>query len=131
MVVYSGKIEEAPDRLETGSMSFRFTNVYMKGFGGDKEYESIKKKILNKEPLEDTDCLKLVFLPLMSSSDDEQEQTLKAADLVVDKGFSSDLTNIVVAGLVVVSDRFLEEAFGGVKHDPNREMVKGRRKKGG
>jgi predicted transposase/invertase (TIGR01784 family) len=109
-IIYSGKIEQAPDTLVCGSINFQVTNVYMKSYDGDKEYEAIRNKIENKEQLEETDYLKLIFLPLMKSRHSEEEQALKVAELAKSKCVPEKAGNFIIAAIVVITDKFMSEA---------------------
>jgi len=106
-VIYSGKIEEAPEILCRGSITYRVTNVYMKGFDGDEEYDRIRAKIDNGEQLDDEDLLKIIFLPLMKSKLTEAEMTMQAAELA--KAIPGERGIFVIGVLVALSDRYLSE----------------------
>ena len=66
-IIYSGRIESAPDLLQKGSLTYQVTNIYLKGMDGDEEYRRIKAKLDKGETLEESDLMKLIFLPLMKS----------------------------------------------------------------
>ena len=108
-VVYSGKIETAPERFRKGSLSYDVTNVYMKGFNGDKEYKKLQKKILKSKPLDDIDLLKLIFLPLMKSEISEDEMAIKAAELA--KNILGDVKTFVIGAIIAITDKFMSEDY--------------------
>ena len=102
-VIYSGRIEKAPDSLEKGSITYKVTNVYMKAYDGDEEYRKLHEKIENKEPLAEEEILKLIFLPLMKSSFTEDEMAIQAAELA--KSMEGEIKTLVIGALVAVTDR--------------------------
>ena len=108
-VIYSGKIETAPEGFRKGSLSYNVTNVYMKGFNGDKEYKKLQKKILKSKPLDDIDLLKLIFLPLMKSEISENEMAIKAAELA--KNILGDVKTFVIGAIIAITDKFMSEDY--------------------
>ena len=108
-VIYSGRIESAPELLEKGSLCYRVTNVFLKSMDGDKEYQRIKTLIERGLELEETDLLKLILLPLMKSLQSEAEMTIKAAELA--KSANSKLTSFVIGSIIAITDKFLTEEY--------------------
>ncbi|KLU62353.1 hypothetical protein CEB3_c12140 [Peptococcaceae bacterium CEB3] len=108
-VIYSGRIESAPDLLRRGSLTYQVTNVYMKGMDGDKEYQRIKSKLERGEALDEADLLKLIFLPLMKSKQSEAEMTLQAAELA--KAVNSPYVSFIIGALIAITDKFLPEEY--------------------
>jgi len=108
-VVYSGRIEKAPDSLEKGSISYKVTNVYMKEYNGDEEYRKLHEKIEQKEPLNEKEILMLIFLPLMKSRFTEEEMAIQAAELA--KNMEGENKTFVIGALVAVTDRFMSENY--------------------
>jgi len=109
VVIYSGRIERAPELLEKGSLCYRVTNVFLKSMDGDAEYHRIKNLLEQGQKLEDKDLLKLILLPLMKSQESEAELTIKAAQLA--KTADSKLTNFVIGAIVAITDNFLPEDY--------------------
>ena len=109
VIIYSGRIESAPDFLQKGSLTYQVTNVYLKGMDGDKEYDRIKAKLDQGQTLEETDLLKLIFLPLMKSTLIEAEMALKAAELA--KLANNNFTSFVIGAIVAITDNFLPESY--------------------
>ena len=109
VIIYSGRIESAPDFLQKGSLTYQVTNVYLKGMDGDKEYDRIKAKLDQGQTLEETDLLKLIFLPLMKSTLIEAEMALKAAELA--KLANNKFTSFVIGAIVAITDNFLPESY--------------------
>jgi len=108
-VIYSGRVNEAPDKLERGSVSYKVTNVYMKDYDGDKEYRELHQKIEKQEPLDEEDILKLIFLPLMKSESTEDELAVQAVELA--KHMAGETKTFVIGALVAVTDRFISEYY--------------------
>lgn len=108
-IIYSGRIESAPNRLHKGSLTYQVTNVYLKGMNGDKEYLRIKIKLEQGEALEQTDLLKLIFLPLMKSTKSEAEMAVQAAELA--KATNNQYTSFVIGAIVAITDKFLPEEY--------------------
>lgn len=44
-VIYSGRIQNAPDLLNKGSLTYKTTNIFLKDMDGDVEYNRLKNKI--------------------------------------------------------------------------------------
>ena len=108
-IIYSGRIESAPDLLQKGSLTYQVTNVYLKGMDGDEEYRRIKAKLDKGETLEESDLIKLIFLPLMKSKQIEAEMALKAAELA--KAANNKFTSFVIGAIVAITDNFLPEEY--------------------
>ncbi len=108
-MIYSGRIQNAPDLLNRGSLTYKVTNVYLKDMDGDAEYNRIKNKINREEPLNEADLQKLIFLPLMKSKQPETEMTIQVAELA--KASKSPHTNFAIGALVAITDKFLPEEY--------------------
>ena len=108
-VIYSGRIESAPELLEKGSLCYRVTNVFLKSMDGDAEYYRIKTLLEQGQELAEVDLLKLIFLPLMKSQQPEAEMTIKAAQLA--KSANSKLTDFVIGSIIAITDKFLPEEY--------------------
>ena len=108
-VIYSGRINTAPDRFKKGSLAYNVKNIYMKGYNGDKEYVKLKKKISKNIPLDEADTLKLIFLPLMKSEKSEDEMAVQAAELA--KDMEGDIKTFVIAAIVAITDKFMSEEY--------------------
>ena len=108
-VIYSGRIESAPELLEKGSLCYRVTNVFLESMDGDAEYNRIKTLLEKGQELEEVDLLKLIFLPLMKSQQPEAEMTIKAAQLA--KSANSKLTDFVIGSIIAITDKFLPEDY--------------------
>ena len=108
-VIYSGRIESAPELLQKGSLSYRVSNVYLKGMDGDEEYNRIKTVLEQEQELEEVDLLKLIFLPLMNSQQPEAEMTIKAAELA--KSTNNKITGFVIGAIIAITDKFLPEEY--------------------
>ena len=76
---------------------------------GDKEYYRIKTVLEQERELEKVDLLKLIFLPLMKSQEDEAEMTIKAAELA--KSTNSEFTTFVIGAIIAITDKFLPEDY--------------------
>lgn len=108
-VIYSGRIQNAPDLLNKGSLTYKTTNIFLKDMDGDVEYNRLKNKINHEEPLDETDLQRLIFLPLMKSKQPETDMTIQSAELV--KASKSQYTNFAIGALVAITDRFLPEEY--------------------
>ena len=108
-VIYSGRIESAPELLEKGSLCYRVNNVFLKRMDGDAEYNRIKTLLDQGAELEEADILKLILLPLMKSQQPEAEMTIKAAQLA--KSANSKLTDFVIGSIIAITDKFLPEEY--------------------
>jgi hypothetical protein len=108
-VIYSGRIEKAPDRLKKGSITYKVANVYMKGYDGDKEYQKLHEKIEKSEPLNEEEILKLIFLPLMKSKKTEDEMAIQAAELA--KDITGEIKTFVIGAIVAITDKFMSEDY--------------------
>lgn len=80
-IIYSGRIESAPQLLDKGSLCYRVTNVFLKSMDGDAEYNRMKTLLEQGQELAEEDLLKLILLPLMKSQELEAVMTIKAAQI--------------------------------------------------
>jgi predicted transposase/invertase (TIGR01784 family) len=108
-VVYSGRIEIAPEQLKLGSIVYQVINVYMKDYDGDAEYNRLHDKILKHEVLDEEDILKLIFLPLMKSKHTEEEMAIRAAELA--KEVEGEIKTFIIGAIIAVTDRFMSEDY--------------------
>jgi len=108
-VIYSGRIESAPELLEQGSLCYRVTNVFLKRMDGDAEYNRIKTLLEQGQELAEVDLMKLILLPLMKSEQPEAEMTIKAAQLA--KSANSKLADFVIGSIIAITDKFLPEEY--------------------
>ena len=76
---------------------------------GDAEYNRLKAKIDQEEPLNEADLQKLIFLPLMKSKQPENDMAIQAAELA--KASKSKHTNFAIGALVAITDKFLPEEY--------------------
>ena len=108
-VIYSGRVRKAPDRLKKGSITYRVTNVYMKGYDGDEEYRKLHEKIEKNESLDEEEILKLIFLPLMKSEKSEDEMAIQAAELA--KDITGEIKTFIIGAIVAITDKFMSEDY--------------------
>jgi len=108
-VIYSGRIESAPELLEKGSLCYRVTNVFLKSMDGDTEYTRMMNLLERGQELEEVDLMKLILLPLMKSKQSEAEMTIKAAQLA--KSADSKLTDFVIGSIIAITDKFLPDEY--------------------
>jgi len=108
-VIYSGRIESAPELLDKGSLCYRVTNVFLKNMDGDGEYQRIKTLIEQGQELEETDLFKLILLPLMKSQLPEAEMTIKAAELA--KSSNGKSIGFVIGAIIAITDKFLPDEY--------------------
>lgn len=109
VVIYSGRIERAPELLEQGSLCYRVSNIFLKSMDGDAEYNRMKTYLEKGRELEEVDLMKLILLPLMKSQQPETEMTIKAAQLA--KSANSKLTDFVIGSIIAITDKFLPEEY--------------------
>lgn len=107
-VVYSGHIEQAKERLDCGSIIYQVENIYMKDYNGDQEYNRLKVKIESGQLLSETDTLKLIFLPLMKSRQQEEDLAMQAAELA--KATDEKTKVFAIAALIVITDKIMSES---------------------
>ncbi|WP_018307243.1 Rpn family recombination-promoting nuclease/putative transposase [Desulfitobacterium hafniense] len=107
-VVYSGHIEQAKERLDCGSILYQVENIYMKDYNGDQEYNRLKAKIESGQLLNETDTLKLIFLPLMKSRQQEEDLAIQAAELA--KATDEKTKVFAIAALIVITDKIMSES---------------------
>ncbi|WP_287193055.1 hypothetical protein [Syntrophothermus sp.] len=108
VVIYSGRVKEAPVGFDGGSLVYRVTNVYLKSWDGEKEYEYLRERIDRGEELSRAEIVRLIFLPLMKHDGAEGEVAIKAAELA--KRIRDEKQNLVFAAIIALSDRYMTEA---------------------
>jgi predicted transposase/invertase (TIGR01784 family) len=109
-VIYSGEIKTADNRLETGSINYSVSNIFMNKMNGDKIYSELDDKISGRENLSDKDKLNLIFLPLMKSSINKNEMAIKAVELA--KKVENDESRLLYIGAIVgISDKFIDKDY--------------------
>ena len=108
-IIYSGRVDNAPDLLQKGSLTYRVTNVYLKTMDGDAEYDRMKAKNEGGEALDEADLQKLIFLPLMKSKKPEAEMAIQAAELA--KASKNKHTSFAIGAIVAITDKFLPEGY--------------------
>ena len=107
VVIYSGRVETAPDGFDHGSLIYQLSNVYLNRLDAEKEYRYLNEKIKRGEKLSQTEIVRLIFLPLMKHGKSEGEVALKAAELA--KMIPDEKQNLVFAAIIALSDRYMTE----------------------
>jgi len=108
VVIYSGRVKEAPDGFDYGSLVYRVKNVYLNRLDGEKEYRHLSEKIERGEELSKSEVVRLIFLPLMKHEESEGEVALKAAELA--KKIKDEKQNLAFAAIIALSDKYMTEA---------------------
>lgn len=108
VVLYTGGILQAPDRLDAQSIRYQVQNVYLARFDGNGERRRIRQVLQSQTWLSPEDQVDLAFSILMRNEDGIYTATLEAMDMV--PGIEDPVTQDFLLGcLVGLSDKFLTE----------------------
>lgn len=108
VVIYSGRVKEAQDGFECGSLVYKVKNVHLNRLDGEEKYRHLSQKIESGEELSKSEVVQLIFLPLMKHEESEGEMALKAAALA--KKIRDDKQNLVFAAIIALSDKYMADA---------------------
>lgn len=81
VVIYSSEITNAETSIDGGSIQYNIKAYYMYRLDGDEAYKYLYEKIKNGENLTNEDIMKLTFIPLMKTSEDKGDITIKCIEL--------------------------------------------------
>lgn len=111
IVIYTGDVEVAENRLETSCFSLVLEQVFLKNLNGEDIYQGIKKKLENKELLTDEELMRLIILPLTEKGKENKqkriEQVVELAKQIEDESEQV----FVIAGIMVSSDQFIDKKY--------------------
>lgn len=109
-IIYSSEIEKASEYLNIGSVIIKSQAVFMKQHDGDMVFKTIEEKISNGESLYQDEILSFILVPLMKSKLDKKHVIRNAIEL--SKNITGELTQAeVIAGLLTVSDKFIDQQY--------------------
>jgi hypothetical protein len=74
IIIYTGDVVSAKDRLDTTCFSLRFEQVFLKDLEGEQIYQRIKEKLGTKEVLTDEELMQLIILPLTEIGRDQKQK---------------------------------------------------------
>jgi len=111
IIIYTGDIEKADPVLETDCITLRTEQVFLIKIDGDSEYQAIKEKIENHQPLTDDDIMKLIILPLTQKGREGKQTMLEKVVEVSKKIPDEKLQVMALIGVLVASDKFVDDEY--------------------
>lgn len=111
IVIYTGDVENAMDRLETSCFCLSLEQVFLKNLDGESIYQSIKNHVEKNIPLSDEELMQLIILPLTEKGKDKKQERIKhVVNLAKQMAEDADQA-FVVAGVMVSSDQFIDKEY--------------------
>jgi hypothetical protein len=113
-VIYTGDIEEAPDRIVLDSLQINIMQVFLSNFITNEIYSDLERKVKAKGKLSDEDVMKFIILPLTEPTADKKqeliEKTISLAKDIVDE----QQQIFIVAGILVATDKFINKDYSNI-----------------
>ena len=111
IVIYTGDVENAKDKLETSCFCLNLEQVFLKNLDGEVIYQSIRNNIENSIPLSDEELMQLIILPLTEKGKDKKQERIENV-VNLAKQITKDADQaFVVAGVIVSSDQFIDKEY--------------------
>lgn len=116
IVIYTGDVENARSMLEMPCMTLRIEQVFISKLPEEEIFQSITHKLAEGKDLTEQELMQLIILPLAGKgSKNKQERIEQVIQLAKQIQNSSDQI-FVLTGLLVSTDKFInEESVGAIR----------------
>lgn len=111
VVIYTGDVEQAEPDLDIGCITLRTEQAFLVKIDGIAEYQVIKDKIENHQPLTGDDIMKLIILPLTQKGKEGKQDMLKKTVEVSQQIADEKLQVMALSGLLVACDKFVDDEY--------------------
>jgi hypothetical protein len=111
IVIYTGDVEQADPVLETGCVTVRAEQAFLVKIDGDAQYQAIKEKIENGQPLTNDDIMKLIILPLTQKGQENKQAMLEKVVGASKKIPDEKLQVMALTGVLAASDKFVDNEY--------------------
>lgn len=111
IVIYTGDVENAEPVLETGCITLRTEQAFLINIDGNAEYQVIKDKIENSQPLAGDDIMKLIILPLTQKGKEKKQGMLVKVVEMSKKIPDEKLQVMILSGVLVASYKFVDDEY--------------------
>jgi hypothetical protein len=106
VVLVLGENKNNKSKIEAGSLNYTVEIVNLTGQDGVEKYKELKRKIENKEEINE---LELIFLPLMKNVKEKIEVLDDAINLTRQIETNDDEKGKIISMLLVLMDKFIDE----------------------
>ena len=103
-VVYTGKVKNAPNNLNIGSIDINIKQVFLNNIDGQKTLTDLTKKVEKNSFLTNEDLTKFSLLPLMQNGEALTEKTFDLAKKIVDEKQQV----FIISTLLTATDKFID-----------------------
>lgn len=118
IVIYTGDVQSADPDFSIGCIAMKTEQAFLSHIDGDAEMKKIREKLLDGEPLDDEDLMRLIILPLTYRGDGKKTEMIDAVINSAEKIAEEDKKAFVLAGVCVAAHHYLTntqvERIGGL-----------------
>ena len=110
VVIYGAGITKAPEKLDSGSVKYETTAVYLHDRDGVAIYNDLLDKVARSVQFDEYDQLNLVLLPLMGNIENRSQMAVNAlnlASIIEDE----KRQRYLIACVIGIADKFLDDAY--------------------
>lgn len=110
VVIYTGDVEQADDTFWVGCMTLRMEQACVSGLPTEDIYRTVKHKLEHGERLTEQELMRLIILPLAKKGKEGKRERIRQVIELAKRIGDEQEQKFVFAGLLVVSDKFIDKA---------------------
>lgn len=111
IVLYTCNVEHVNAKMDIGCLQLAIEPGYLSNIDSKKTFAQLKQKIDSKQPLDDTEMMKMIVLPLTRPTKEEQKIWVKKViDLAKDIEDARQQL-FVLSGILTFSDKIIENDY--------------------
>lgn len=110
VVIYTGDVEQADDTFWVGCMTLRMEQAFVSGLPTEDIYRTVKHKLEHGERLTEQELMRLIILPLAKKGKEGKRERIRQVIELAKRIGDEQEQKFVFAGLLVVSDKFIDKA---------------------
>lgn len=111
IVLYTSDVKKAATKLDIGCLRFRIEAGYLADLDTKKITKKIKRKIRNRELLEDKELMQLIILPLAVQHSGHQKKLLKKSIHLAKALENQQQQVFALSGILTFSDKIIDAEY--------------------
>lgn len=109
IVIYTGNVKTAKSIFQIGCMTLKLEQVFIRKLPKEKIYQTIKRKLKQKEPLTEQELMQLSILPLAESKKEEKQKRIREIIELANQIPTEEDQTFVLTNLWVSTDKFIDK----------------------
>ncbi len=109
IVIYTGDIVAAKSGFDVGCMALQMEQVFVSDIPAEEIYRTVRNKLLNGIGLTEQELMQLIILPLAGKDQSDRQKWVRDVVFLAQKMQDEQEQKFVLAGLLVVSDKFIKK----------------------